>query len=71
MSFPLSGYLVYNDFFEGPEAVKFDLKEYRLQPTYYTYDESLKSLDRVLAAVKQCRLMEKGHLQIQCCRYTI
>jgi hypothetical protein len=60
MNFPLSGYLVYNDFFEGPEAVKFDLKEYRFHPTFHTYDESLKSFDRVLAAVKQCRLIEKG-----------
>lgn len=60
MNFPLSGHLICNDAFEGPEAVNFDFKEYRFQPTFHTYDASLKSFDRVLDVVKQCRLMEKG-----------
>lgn len=60
MNFPLSGYLICNDSFEGPDALKFDFKEYRFQPTFHTYDESKKSFDRVLDAVKRCGLMEKG-----------
>lgn len=60
MNFPLSGYLICNDSFEGPGAVKFDFKEYCFQPTFHTYDASLDSLERVLDAVKRSGLMEKG-----------
>lgn len=39
--------------FEGPEAVKFDYKEYFFQPTFHTCDTSVASFDRVLDAVKR------------------
>lgn len=60
MNFALSGYLICNDSFEGPEAVKFDFKEYRFQPTFHTYDASMDSLGKVLDTVKRSGLMEKG-----------
>lgn len=60
LNFPLDGSIVCNDSFQGPGGVAFDFKEYEFQPTFFTYDNSERSFNRVLDAIKRLGLMERG-----------
>jgi hypothetical protein len=60
MNFPLDAYLICNDTYDGPGAVRFDFKELRFQPTFYSFDNSEKSFARVLDTLKRKGVFERG-----------
>ena len=49
--------------FEGPGLFRFDFKECDFEQRFYTYDNSLKSIERVLDGLKTSRLLSKGAYQ--------
>lgn len=60
MNYPLHGYIICNDTFQGPGGVAFDFKEYRFDPAFYTFDNSEKSFARVLNVIRRLGIMEQG-----------
>lgn len=58
--FPLNLKLTSCTTFEGPGLFRFDLKECDFESRFYTFDNSEKSIERVLQGLKNSGLLSKG-----------